>query len=200
MYKPPDSTAAIWGVFLGILLAAIYGMQLHVMQRQLNAMQDDQRPWVGVKGVGQVGVPQPDIQYSIALDVGNFGKTPAFLKDTVIEMRPLAGDFPDTIDFSSPMPDSAKNNRDPLFPGDVGITKVATITMNAEEIKKQLGPHPEHRLYVFGQIHYTTATDTTMHTTRFCFFVGTLGMTVVNGQFMANMTLYDCPSRYAYAD
>jgi hypothetical protein len=152
------------------------------------------------ESTGQIDIPKADVKYSIAVELGNFGKTTAFLRDTAIEMRPLAGDFPDTIDFSTPMPDSVKNNREPLFPGDVGVTKVATITMNAEEIKKQLGPQPEHRLYLFGQVHYTTATDTTVHTTRFCFFVGTTGMTVVNGQFMANLVLYDCPSRYAYAD
>ncbi len=199
MCKPPDSTHAIWGVVLGILLAAIYGMQLYTMQGQLAVMRDDQRPWVGVRSIGQIDVPKPDVRYSIAVELGNFGKTAAFLRDTAIEMRPLAGDFPDTIDFSTPMPDSVKNNREPLFPGDVGVKKVATITMNAEEIKKLLG-RAEHRLYLFGQIHYTTATDTTVHTTRFCFFVGSLGLTVVNNQAMENMALYECPSRYAYAD
>jgi hypothetical protein len=75
MYKPPDSSLSLWGVLLGSVLAFIYFMQWHAMDRALKV---DQRAWVGPTNVRHLLVsPVNGVRVQLAL--ANSGKTAAFV-------------------------------------------------------------------------------------------------------------------------
>ncbi|MGD1213971.1 MAG: hypothetical protein ABR861_03185 [Terriglobales bacterium] len=151
--------------------------------------------------MGQLSPPKLGKPFSVWVDMGNFGKSPAFLRDTAIEMRPLVGTFPDDIQFSEPMPADLLRHRDPLFPSDVGYRKMAKITLTDEEAQQIL--KGEKNLYLFGIIHYTDSVDSrTIHTTKFCFYFASIEgtATTIQGQDYQNSVLVGCGGAYASAD
>jgi hypothetical protein len=79
VYKPPDSVVAVAGVLVGIVVALIYGMQLWVMQRQLDAMRRDQRAWVSadIAVKGPLTFTQDMAFLPIDMVVTNVGHSPA---------------------------------------------------------------------------------------------------------------------------
>jgi hypothetical protein len=202
MYKPPDSALALWGVLLGAALAFIYFMQLHAMQGQLDVMKLQQRPWVGIKSYSNIEATKSGTPFYMWVDFGNFGQSPAFLKDTIMEMRPITGEqgnLPENTEFSESIPDSFAKNRDPLFPGSVGYRKIAKITMSDDDARQITAG--TKTLYLFGRIRYTSADSPEVHTTRFCWFFGSMG-TAVNqkGQTTQTAALVNCGGSFAYAD
>jgi hypothetical protein len=84
VYKPPDSTLALWGVLLGAAVALIYFLQLWAMRDQLNLMDKQfavsHRPWVGIKGLDKNGplVFDSDGAHAIVdFTIQNGGSSPA---------------------------------------------------------------------------------------------------------------------------
>ena len=76
MYKPPDSTLALWGVILGVVAAFVYFMQWRAMDQ---AMKIDQRAWVHLRLTERDPVSKiPDFNpIRLPLAISNTGKTPA---------------------------------------------------------------------------------------------------------------------------
>jgi len=88
MYKPPDSTLALWGVLLGIAVAFIYFMQWRAMDQ---AMRIDERAWITIiQKEKAVTVSAP----TATLQITNTGKTPALeiSAKAFIEVVPLGTD------------------------------------------------------------------------------------------------------------
>lgn len=79
IYKPPDSVMASWGVVLGIAVTLVYGMQLLVMQGQLDTMQKDQRSWVStdITVTGPLTFTPDLVLLPIHMVVTNVGHSPA---------------------------------------------------------------------------------------------------------------------------
>lgn len=68
--RPDAFDVALHGLMIAFGVGLIYFLQLHTMQGQLNVMQEDERPWVGIKVIGPIVPPQT---WQAVLCVGRHG-------------------------------------------------------------------------------------------------------------------------------
>ena len=181
---------------LALVVTSAY--QNSSMQGQLNVMKDDQRPWVGIKDIGPGSPLIANVPFSIWIDLRNFGKSPAFLKEQASEMRLLDGDFPDTVEFSEPLPAGYDREGEPLLPGDIGIKLAPRKIFSEDEVDKVKSG--KLHLYVFGRIKYTKPSDSNIHITRFCWQLEAIGNMEIKGIATPNIIMAGCHGLWSYAD
>jgi hypothetical protein len=93
-------TLLLAGVTLGLVFFA-YAFEesqktTQALERQIQEMRDEQRPWVGLHSFPQPPLPKFNEDYVVQLSFANGGKTPAFKVRAIFTLRPLpAGTHPD---------------------------------------------------------------------------------------------------------
>jgi hypothetical protein len=168
-------TLALVGV--SIVTAIIFWRQQVVMQKQLNEMVDEQRPWISVKITGTASLLQNvdgDLRLHVNYHLDNVGKLPAtrvFFYATIVP-ETNAADFGDTIKaacthFIEMMSKSATAAGITLFPSQTedsafGIDDVPISKFSASDMKPPVAAFvPVCTVYRFkgdgGIFHYTPA-------------------------------------------
>jgi hypothetical protein len=191
-HKPEGRRITDWivAIFTAALFVTSY-LQWAAITGQLKVMERDERPWIGMKDIVTNGPIRTNTQTGIMITIANFGKSPAFLKYQVMEARLMKGDFPDSITYTQPQPSGYDKEREPMFPGDVGM-KLTMNTPYLTDVDMDDLIHGKQKLYVFGEVKYTDTTDAkALHTTRFC------GYLIPN---MVPTALVGCHGPFAFAD
>jgi hypothetical protein len=161
MYKPPDSTLALWGVLLGAVVALIYFMQWFAMDQ---AMKVDQRAWVGPMIVQHMhAIPETGVR--VQLTLSNSGRTPAFISRIQKNSQFMDGNLTELP------PDAALkedfSGRAVVFPNQPGIgvdipaPDYGVDDMNAIRDKKKT-------LNFYGMVEYSDIFGKG-HFTKFCY-------------------------------
>jgi hypothetical protein len=103
-------TLLLAGVTLALVFVAKYAFEqsqktTQALERQIQEMRDEQRPWVGLQGFPQPPLPKFNEDYVVQLSFANTGKTPAFKVRANFTIRPLpVGTHPDIP--SEPCPET----------------------------------------------------------------------------------------------
>jgi len=87
-------TLLLAGVTLGLVFFAKHAFDesqktTQALERQIQEMRDEQRPWVGLQSFPQPPLPRFNEDYIVQLSFANGGKTPAFKVRANFTLRPL---------------------------------------------------------------------------------------------------------------
>jgi hypothetical protein len=103
-------TLLLAGVTLGLAFFANYAFEesqrtTQALERQIQEMRDEQRPWVGLQSFPQPPLPRFNEDYVVQLSFANGGKAPAFKVRANFTLHPLpTGTHPDIP--SEPCPET----------------------------------------------------------------------------------------------
>jgi hypothetical protein len=149
-------------IVVGAIALYIYGKQLNVMQGQLDAMNEAERPWVSVDNVS-AGVPTNKPQ-PMSIDVTNSGRGPAKITE-VLWHQNVYRLFPDTPNYGDV---SSLPSQFILVPGQHSSSSSSSMVFSKHNLA--VLERGGYRLYTFGIVHYLNVADNNEHITEFCVF------------------------------
>ncbi len=198
-----ESTIARWTKAVGILTGAlvltavvsdvIFFKQWHAMQRQLDAMESDQRPWIKVDvTITALKINEAkDVAVSLKVRLKNFGKSPARNLQVVPEIHPVVAGpwtFGDAqiaaCERAREVARKSKTSGLTVFPEETEPVPVGTTASGSE-----IGLHKDSATFVvFGCVDYTFGST---HAHGYTVFRLILGKPIDNGAHMAGIILQE---------